>query len=286
MTKFRELQLSTVMCASALRLEDLRSLVLEIAQSRQGKPKWQDACAKVVAWLGDTFLPTPSPVISPDNDKLNYANFGAAAIGTCPGMGKCVELCYSLRAFRFPHAFFRQIINTVCIRSKDGPLQHVTDAFISLPNSSTFRLYTDGDFDSVETVVYWMDLLRQRPDITCWGYSKSWLELLAANEVMQGDWPDNYMLNRSNGSCHEHSVAKAIEGLPCYRDDFIYVKTQDYGKERYKNPAYKREVMRIGRDLAPDKAFVCPGKCHECTSLGPACAIPEFKGITIFNGEH
>ena len=31
----------------------------------------------------------------------------------CPGAGSCVDWCYSLRAWRNPQAFFRQLQNTL-----------------------------------------------------------------------------------------------------------------------------------------------------------------------------
>ena len=50
----------------------------------------------------------------------------------------------------------------------------LSKAFLALPKSVTFRLYNDGDFDSLESLRFWFDLHEKRPDVSAYGYSKSW----------------------------------------------------------------------------------------------------------------
>ena len=276
------------MSAHALDLPTLISDIEELSRERSDKPGWVAACERSIDWLNDMNLTPPHQIMSPDNTKLNFWNFSTLpGEKNCPGAGQCLEICFSFKAQRYPDAFFRQVLNTVMIRHRDGPLSHLTNAFLSLPYGSRFRLYCDGDFDSVETVMYWMSLIGRRKDLDTFCYSKSWLELLAADELMKGQWPDNFVLNESSGSMHGEDVAKQIRKLPIYRGPFSYVKVSNHGLERYDKMEYKREVISVARSEGlKGKLFCCPGKCGKCTSEGPLCALPEMKGIHVVIGGH
>lgn len=233
------------------------------------------------------------PVIdTKGNSKLAFATFSTLPLFTCPGVGTCGQWCYSLHSWRCPGSLARQIQNTLLLRHRPDL---VRSSFLKLPAGISLRLYVDGDFTDAKTVAFWMDLLRQRPDIQAYGYSKSWDELWAFHEQERGIWPPNYWVNLSSGSRVRKVTADMIRSLPVYRGDFTAVETNyrpiglkgNIGNLRYKDPAYHRAVRKAAREAGiTGKIFSCPGKCHECTPHGHACGTERFKGITVVNGMH
>ncbi len=135
------------------------------------KNGWMDNWIKF-----EEFLYTGIPqfkIFTKGNGKLPFYSFSSLPGVTCPGAGDCLKFCYSFRSWRYPAAFFRQIQNTILLMSDTGR-EHLRLEFNKLKPNHDFRLYVDGDFDSLETMKFWMDLLKSRPDIRAYGYSKSW----------------------------------------------------------------------------------------------------------------
>ena len=134
------------------------------------------------------------------NNKLPFAFFSAMPDVTCSGAGPCLDWCYSFKSWRYPTAYFRQLINTLLMATEYGR-QVISTATSKLPQNIAIRLYVDGDFADVAQVAFWMDEIRKRPDLSVYGYSKSWNELLWYNALLKPgqEWPTNYLLNLSNG---------------------------------------------------------------------------------------
>ena len=119
------------------------------------------------------------------------------AILDCPGRGECAAWCYSLKSWRNPNALGRQVSNSMLLRAQAG--RDLIAAEFSRLKTETVRLYVDGDFHSKENLTFWMDLIKTRPDIQVYGYSKSWVEFVALH-LSGYAWPENYLLNLSGGS--------------------------------------------------------------------------------------
>jgi hypothetical protein len=215
------------------------------------------------------------------NEKLPFVAFSTLPIVTCPGAGACAGIaerdaepdlseafCYSLRAWRYPAAFLRQCMNTLLLRFNR---RAIIDAFRALPQGITFRLYVDGDFDSVETALFWFNLLRQRSDIQAYGYSKSWQIL----ESLAHAVPANYVLNLSSGGIDDTpEYRERMRGLPMTRGDFIALPIEGKfakGFARYDDPEYHRAVRAAAAAAGLGKVFSCPGQCGACTGAGHAC---------------
>jgi hypothetical protein len=196
------------------------------------------------------------------NRKLPFYAWSTLPIVTCPGAGDCVEWCYSLKAWRYPSAFLRQAFNTLRLRFDK---RSIIEAVRDLPHGTTCRLYVDGDFDSAETVLFWANLMRQRPDVQFYGYSKSW-ELL---ERHGASLPGNYALNLSSGSryAHDGPVAQSLEAMPFVRGWFIAVPIEGKharGFARYKSRGYHEAVRKAAAAAGLVGAVSCPGDCGPC----------------------
>jgi hypothetical protein len=208
-------------------------------------------------------------------------------------MGACAKFCYSLRAWRYPAAFFRQLQNLLLIKQAPDDKRFnqtnlIADAFRKLPVAATLRLYVDGDIDSGDTLGFWFKLLRERGDVQAYGYSKSWHVFLKYHaDNGPASFPSNYRLNLSSGSRYGDDVAKRMQSLPCVRGAFVAVPST---VKQLKNGSNWREyaasVRRSALATGHGRVFVCPGKCGTCTKRGHACGLASFTGKTIAIGIH
>ena len=274
-----------------------RTKQMELAQSASSNPKelikelyaiandtsegvsWKKESLKLAMWLEDTTTKPVYTIFAKGNSKLPFFSFSALPVVTCPGLGNCEETCYSFKAWRYPAAFFRQLQNTVLILKQST---HIVTAWENIPNSTTVRLYVDGDIDSMKTLEFWMDRLRERPDIQAYGYSKSWALFL----TYKGEWPKNYFLNLSSGSRYDDTTRQKMESLPIVRGEFIALEVAHKLKGKYDNPEYKQELRKVAKLQGIEKPFLCSGKCGDCTKKGPACALDTFAKIPIVIGIH
>lgn len=266
-------------------LADLRRL-----KTAEGKTGWLTGLNKLNAFLADG-RPRFSVFVE-GNEKLPFLAFSSLALATCPGAGACAKFCYSLRAWRYPSAFFRQVQNTIMLQTAEGRENIAADLDRQLARKKysgrrvDLRLYVDGDFASVTDVHYWMGILRDRPRVAGYGYSKSWRELMQfdtwTRESDRLSWPANYVLNISSGSRHGDTLKAAVMALPITRGEFIAVELgRQVRVSEYKTPEYRAEI----RAAYGKKAFPCPGRCGECTGAGHACGLPSV-GVPVIIGIH
>ena len=284
--------------ARSIAYDDLSTIVKKVKRlAYTSTGNWNIYGKRLLAWLkSPTVDRVPHSVFIKGNMKLPFYSFSVLPIVTCPGAGECAEYCYSLKAWRYPQAFYRQVFNTLCIRFFP---EIVEKAFLGLPSKQKtrvfdeyakeyitvesdkpthVRLYVDGDFDSLGTVEFWFNLLEKRPDLRVYGYSKSWVELLA----YRGAFPSNYKLNLSSGSLHADKVKEAVKRLPITRGEFLAVPVEKRLAGKYDNPEYKRAVLQS----AGTRGFICPGKCGTCTKKEHACGSDRFQDIPVLIGIH
>ena len=267
-------------------LAPLRALAVLPGGKRGG---WSYHARRLLLWV-ESGMSTPPPfrIFARGNSKLPFSAFSALPLVSCPGAGACASFCYSLTAWRYPAALFRQIQNTLLLKSDQGRTI-ISTAYSRLPVGPV-RLYVDGDFDSVATIRFWMALIATRPNLPVYGYSKSWVELLAAH--LGGiAWPSNYLLNLSSGSKHDDGLRQAMQALPITRGEFnaVRVDQEHIANRAYQGPhkggwpAYRRAVAAV----TPPRTFVCRGKCGSCLPDGShACGSEKMRGVTIAIGTH
>jgi len=223
------------------------------------------------------------------NSKLPFLAFSSLpGEGHCPGAGDCLQFCYSFRAWRYPTAFCRQAQNTLLQQTLAGfqHIKHDLDRYKPDTGKSVdFRLFVDGDFSGPGNVLYWMHLLKHRPWLNTYGYSKSWAELLDYDRESGSDWPSNYTLNLSSGSVHGDTVKDAVKALPITRGEFIAVSVGYKVRSDMHNDREHQKALRMAHGKR--NTFTCPGKCGSCTKTGHACGAKDrFKNIDIIIAVH
>jgi len=256
---------------------------------------WENVVAKLcytAKLITDSRATIVQPVFAVFNEagnvKLPFAAFSSMAIIDCAGYGECGKWCYSKTAWRHPNAWGRQVANSMLLRSEAGR-KLVTEAFHKL-KSPILRLYVDGDFHSRENLQFWMDLIKTRPEIQVYGYSKSWVEFIAL-KLAGYEWPANYTLNLSSGSRHDDTLRQIMATLPVTRGEFIAVPV---ARHHMTSKAYQSkrndgfaEYSKNVRQSAGKRVFVCAGKCGDCLPDGThACGSRRFDGVTIAIGVH
>jgi hypothetical protein len=216
------------------------------------------------------------------NKKLPFLSWSSMPLLDCGGAGECKNFCYSLKGWRNVHPFFRQLRNSLLQRFRFDLVQEELDRVLQTKqfksqSSIDFRLFVDGDFDSVETVDKWMTLLRNKPILKTYGYSKSWEELAS----FTGEWPTNYRLNLSNGSrFHESSgIARRVLALPITRGWFKAIGSK--GGVEYNTTEYRKKAREYAKEAGLKRVFVCSGLCGDCTPQGHFCGSDNKADVVI-----
>jgi len=285
---------------------------------------WIYTAQKMIDWL-EAGMPTDSPttsfkvlnklngwsVFGRGNSKLPYLAFSTLPGVTCPGAGECLTApgnkpsttrrmnggwCYSFKAWRYPAAFFRQLGNTLLLRSPKGR-DYIARCFASWAESDarikggeTVRLYVDGDIDSLETLRFWMDNCIRHPHVRAYGYSKSW-HIFLQYQKLGYQWPTNYVLNLSAGSKFfaMPALREAMLKLPITREDFGVVNIEKKGKAKLKqnvitlDPASSTGVFGAIRRL--EKRVTATVDPTEKTELASILADWNETAQRLVNGE-
>lgn len=298
-----------------------------LAKTNYWKPLGQ-----MIDWLEDpTGRRPPFTIFTEGSSKLPFFQWSTVPGLTCPGAGKCWDsrpasvkrradgtpyrdvskspsqaYCYSLNGWRNVYPFLRQLQNTILTRLPDKSWIELGMREVEKKNpEAVVRLFVDGDFDSLETLEYWMHVCERFPRMRFYGYSKSWHLFTEWDRKHGGKWPANYMLNLSNGTMWEsiggdiyRQMLDRMLALKCVRGRFIAVphKIGDQVLIRSSAPAYTEkmakdeldprdtpgwkehieEVRNAAKSLGIDRPFVCPGKCFACLGPKPAEAKEEL----------
>lgn len=245
------------------------------------KGAWKKYFPKLIDGLANN-KPFFSIIAKKGNSKLPFYAFSSLPLYSCDNAGLCKEWCYSLKAWRYPCATYRQIQNYLLMKFNKTA---IIESFNEIPNDSTFRLYVDGDFKTREDVLFWFGLLRSNPTIKTYGYSKSWDLIESCSDF----FPSNYRLNISSGGGEQLVTKDRMIELSTTRGEFIAVKIPEYiekSSKRFALPEYHQAVREAGKALTGVSGFSCPGKCGTCASGNHACGNDKFKNIPIFIGVH
>lgn len=273
----------------------LKALLLDCVANGNPSKKgtWSYYADKLLNWLENGMRGKPPFSIfrKNGNKKLPFYAFSSLAFADCPGKGACMKYCYSLKAWRYPAAFFRQVQNSLLMRFK---WEAIDKAWQTIPQGKTVRLFVDGDFPTVEIIKAFMELIKAREDLTVYGYTKSWKEFVSLH-ASGYVFPGNYVINQSNGSKWEKTgIANAFANLPIVRGKFDavevakhFIKSKAYQDKANPGSDLYRKAVREKLKAMTNKVFACPGNCGNCLPNGRhACGSKEFAGVTIGIGIH
>jgi hypothetical protein len=87
---------------------------------------------------------------------------GLTNLGTCPGSTEeCEAICYAKR--------IKGAVLGVYVTNAE------THEVPPIPEDcKILRIHVSGDFDTPEYILNWVKRLWERPDVTCWAYTRSW----------------------------------------------------------------------------------------------------------------
>ena len=268
--------------------ESIAELIMEIMAEKRS-PKWEREFHKFHNWYNQYCKGNVTLVNTifarKGNMKLSFLSFSTMPIIDCPGYGICGKFCYSKNAWRNVSPFFRMLRNSIITRNHfdiiAAEFTRVSNNLHKRMEFVDFRLYVDGDFDSVETVKNWQDLLKTLPFIRAYGYSKSWVELL--NYHKNHSFADNYVLNLSNGGKYSHNsgIHNAVKKLPCVRGNFLALPVKKLKTENYSDSSYREKAKAAAKSLGITKFFICTGLCDNCTPKGHFCGSKNMKADVI-----
>jgi hypothetical protein len=248
-SNIKELLASLTKLEDAVMDQDYKKIT---KKGNPGGTAYLKAIRKMRVWLADPVNNKPPyTIFAKGNKKLPFWAFSTLPGVTCPGAGACLEnpedpskrgWCYSFSAWRNVTPYFRQLQNTILIRLKDHSWIEA-DAKSKFKKGQVVRLYVDGDFDSLETLTYWMHFCERFPENNFYGYSKSWMFFKQWHIKHGGMWPENYLLNLSSGTVFENPKEplhpKAKKGLGPER--FLEIVREMFA---LKNPKTGKPVVR------------------------------------------
>jgi hypothetical protein len=308
-------------------------------------PYWK-AVKKLVAWLESPgeFTP-PFTIFTEGSSKLPFFQWSTVPGATCPGAGRCWTkdpeergngkkapkggprgYCYSLSGWRNVVPYLRQLQNTIMLRlpSKATVINRALKEVQKKEPKAVVRLYVDGDFDSLDTLEFWMHICERYPQMRFYGYSKSWDIFLAWDKKHNGNWPANYLLNLSNGSFYErldtpkgdpnnpyNKIMDRMLALKCARGRFVAIRMPkgtpngeapklpkdevEQNGEKIEDPRFNpvtREKLRLHRQAVADEAVrqgIPLGKNQDrfftCPGLCGFCLGP-YEGAGDPEGTH
>lgn len=188
--------------------------------------------------------------------------------------------CYSFRSWRYPDSFKRQFLSTLAnyadrefaILAAGGspdPRRHNDRAQAAIDGAKIrgmriwmrsigasaleltardrekkpafMRLFVDGDINSEDCIVEWMQTIRGfqgkgKHTLEVYGYSKSWQQFINVHRAYGASfWPSNYVVNLSSGSVYASSkfsdVRGEMERLPVSRGYFEAIDTGRFIKQ-------------------------------------------------------
>jgi hypothetical protein len=313
-------------------------------------PYWK-AVKKLVLWLenpagtGRDAPPIPFTIFTEGSSKLPFFQWSTVPGATCPGAGRCWTkdpedrgngkkapkggprgYCYSLSGWRNVVPYLRQLQNTIMMRlpSKATIINTALKQVQAKEPKAVVRLYVDGDFDSLETLEFWMHICERYPQMRFYGYSKSWDIFLAWDKKHNGKWPANYLLNLSNGSFYErldspkgdpnnpyNKIMDQMLALGCARGRFVAIRMPkgipngeapklpkdevEQNGEKIEDPRFNpvtREKLRLHRQAVADEAVrqgIPLGKNQDrfftCPGLCGFCLGP-YEGAGDPEGTH
>ena len=270
--------------------DQLKAITRTYAEGGEYMPALEEVCQSPrQRSLLDLFKRDGFKVWTEGNSKLPFLSFsGLPGEGHCPGAGECLDFCYSFKGWRNFAPFLRQFQNSRLLDSIAGRRHIVSELDKQLARRKfkgrevDVRLYVDGDYRNKGEIKFWMNVLRERPSVRAYCYSKS-LHLFKEMKEEGYDFPPNFKLNLSTGGVYdglhdELSAASFVRGR--------FAAGPVHGSPLNITRDEKLTLTQWAKAEFGGKAVVCPGRCGDCTKIGHICGLDQFKGYTVVIPKH
>ena len=181
----------------------------------------------------------------------------AGAENTCPGATiECEAICYAKR--------IAGPVVEVYARNMGSDVPPIPD------ECQVLRIHVSGDFDSIEYIDNWISRLLERPDVTCWAYTRSWRvpELLPNLEALR-NLPNVQLFASMDPSCQDVPPAG-------WRRAWIYRDFDSAVKGDWPIEVRLADIV-VNMNLEKESLFRNMATVHEEPST-PAYVCPEETG--------
>ena len=104
---------------STTSIVEVVELLRDFCENKADGRDWKRYSLKLLSFLDgpNNGHKVPFEIITlKGNSKLPFASFSTIAIFSCPGRGPCETWCYSVKSWRYPAAFFRQLQNSIFMK--------------------------------------------------------------------------------------------------------------------------------------------------------------------------
>lgn len=227
--------------------------------------------------------------ISEGNEKTECFSFDLPAKITCPGMtDTCDKVCYAYNFMFMYKAVNAKYKRNLKFANSDG---FVTHMIAEIPANCEFRIHVSGDFYSYDYVRKWEEIVAERPDVTFYTYTRSWLipEIWGAIEFLH-EWGNvnvNLSVDKDTGKPNSYldnyrwCYLTGTDSAPDWmREGDIIFRSNHTGQKRKRKNDIKKGIdpnvraplihklggvivcpFERGRDMP--KSLSC-AKCHLC----------------------
>lgn len=192
-------------------------------------------------------------MLSRGNSKTGSGvwTFSLPAIETCPGStGLCRSFCYAKRGRYVMPSVKANLQSRALARERPGFVEYVVGQ-IDVWEIETVRIHASGDFDTVEYVERWIEIVERAPDATFYAYTRSW----RVPELV----PALRRLSRLPNMTLWFSADRETGRPPRWRGwPIAYVSTSDADLPRYPVDVVFRDKPKTLLKRTPRGDFVCP----------------------------
>jgi len=200
---------------------------------------------------------SPSKISSRDNSAFSlpagpHRKWGGR--GTCPGATKACEGCYAMKGRHYFQSVQKSFVRNRLLLQKLQKHKSFNKAIQLLSemipkNTKIFRIHESGDFYSQWYIQVWAKVVRSRPDVMFWAYTRSF-HLDFSKLTRQ----PNFALWASTDTYNQKEAKN-------------FVRRYENSKVKHAYGPWKHDVP------IPENSFICPvtskrmdvdGACEKC----------------------
>ncbi|WP_431921379.1 GP88 family protein [Nonomuraea jabiensis] len=130
-------------------------------------------------------------------------------VKTCPAAGVCAQICYALQGtYQYPNVKERHIENLAYVLEDLNGWARAMRNELSRSSGNWIRIHDAGDFFSREYLIAWLSIMRARPHVNFYCYTK---EVALFKELVEPDKPPNFKFVYSLGGREDGLLNLAVD---------------------------------------------------------------------------